>query len=78
MYLDEALIIPNRSTRRATVSSLYSFFFLIVLAIGLAVYLARRYRRRCPHHNPHCCSSKPCILCYRDLFKATVMKGGVD
>lgn len=48
----------------------------IVLLIALAVYIARRSGRRCPYRNPLCRLSKPCILCYRDLYKNTVTKGG--
>jgi len=47
-----------------------------VLLIGLAVYFARRSRRRCPYRNPLCRPSRPCILCYRDLFKSSVVKRG--
>jgi len=51
---------------------------VIVPLIALAVYFARRGRRQCPYHNPLCRSSRPCILCYRDLYKSIVPKGGTD
>jgi len=47
-----------------------------MLLIALGVHLARRSRSRCPYRNPLCRSSRPCILCYRELFKAKVAKTG--
>ncbi len=43
--------------------------FVIVVVVALALYTARRFRSRCPHRDPLCRASKPCILCYRDLYK---------
>lgn len=46
--------------------------FAIVLLIAFISYVARRSRRRCPYRNPLCRASKPCLLCYRDLYKTVL------
>ncbi len=43
-----------------------------MLVIVLAMRFAWRSRRRCPYRNPLCRPSKPCLLCYRDLYKTIV------
>jgi hypothetical protein len=40
-----------------------------VLASFIIIYAAFRRRFRCPHSDPLCCRNKPCITCYRELFK---------
>jgi hypothetical protein len=50
--------------------------FVIVLAIVFAIQIARRSRRRCPYRNPLCRSSRPCLLCYRDLYNKNTAERG--
>jgi hypothetical protein len=45
------------------------------LLIGIVI-LARRSRKRCPYRNPLCRVNRPCLLCYRELFKSKVAKAG--
>ena len=43
------------------------------LATVFAGYFAwRNFRRRCPYRNPLCHPNRPCLLCYRDLYKAVL------
>jgi len=60
----------------AVVSTRMITAFGIALAIVFAMYLAWRSRRRCPYRNPLCRSSKPCLLCYRDLYKSIIAERG--
>jgi hypothetical protein len=57
-------------------SSLSMTAIPIVLAVVIVLYLLGRARRRCPYRDPLCRSSKPCLLCYRDLFKSSDAKHG--
>lgn len=43
----------------------------------LAVLLGKAYltRTRCPHRDPLCRRNRPCLRCYRDLYKGNVTKG---
>ena len=52
--------------------------FAIVLVLIFASYLAWRNRSRCPYRNPLCRTSKPCLLCYRDLYKTIVPERGTS
>jgi hypothetical protein len=42
---------------------------LFAMASFIIFYSAFRRRYRCPHRDPLCCRNKPCITCYRELFK---------
>jgi hypothetical protein len=57
-------------------SSLSITAVAIVFVIVIVTYLLGRSRRRCPYQNPLCRSSRPCLLCYRDLFRASAAKRG--
>jgi hypothetical protein len=57
-------------------SSLSITAIVIVLAVVIVTYLVGGARRRCPYRSPLCRRSKPCLLCYRDLFKSSVTKRG--
>jgi len=48
----------------------------VAMLLVAIVYLARRSRRRCPYRNPLCRANRPCLLCYRELFKSKVAKAG--
>jgi hypothetical protein len=50
--------------------------FAIALVIVFAIFFALRFRRRCPYRNPLCRSGKPCLLCYRDLYKTIIAERG--
>jgi hypothetical protein len=71
--VDETLGAPTSSPGLGlSVSSRNITAFAIVLVIVFAMYFAWRFRRRCPYRNPLCRPGKPCLLCYRDLYKTIV------
>ncbi len=43
-----------------------------------AVLYFMRSRRRCPYRNPLCRRDRPCLLCYRDLYKNKVVEWKPD
>jgi hypothetical protein len=45
---------------------------LLALASFTIIYAAFRRRYHCPHSDPLCRRNKPCIICYRELFKRGV------
>ena len=49
---------------------------VIVLAVVIVTFLIGRFRARCPYQNPLCRPRRPCLLCYRDLFRASDAKRG--
>jgi hypothetical protein len=48
----------------------------IVVAVVIAAYLSHRFRGRCPYRSPLCRPSRPCLQCYRDLYKNSAAKRG--
>ena len=70
--------LPHASLMGSAVSLTQIIISVTVPLIGLAAYFAWCSRRQCPYRSPLCRSSKPCILCYRDLFKNSVAKGGTE
>jgi len=45
--------------------------FLVVPLVSFAILaLFRRASHRCPHHDPLCSRNRPCIACYRELFRS--------
>jgi hypothetical protein len=62
----------------AIVSPLSIIACAIALVIVFATYFAWRFRSRCPYRNPLCRPSKPCLLCYRDLYRTVFAERGSD
>jgi hypothetical protein len=51
------------------VTPLWMVLFLLVPLGGLAAYAVLRPRHRCAYNDPLCRRDRPCIACYRELFK---------
>ena len=42
---------------------------LVPLGGAAAAYGLNRFRHHCAHNDPLCRRNRPCIACYRELFK---------
>ena len=50
---------------------------LAATVVLVAALLGKAYltRTRCPYRDPLCRRNRPCLRCYRDLYKDSVDKG---
>ena len=46
----------------------------LAVLVSLIAYAIFRPRHRCTQHDPLCSRSRPCLHCYRKLFKETINK----
>jgi hypothetical protein len=47
---------------------------VLAVVVSLIVYAVFRPRHRCTQHDPLCRRGRPCLHCYRELFKETMDK----
>jgi hypothetical protein len=47
---------------------------VVALVGGLAAFVVFRRRHHCAQHDPLCRRGRPCIKCYRSLYKEVVEK----
>lgn len=52
----------------------YEIVSALVAVASLVLYAAFRPRHHCGQQDPLCRRGRPCISCYRELFKATMGK----
>ena len=62
--------VDNRST---AVNSQRVVFLLLVPVASFTLWAFHHARHRCPHADPLCKRDRPCIACYRAIFKSTVV-----
>ncbi len=47
---------------------------VLAVVVSAIIYAVFRPRHHCSQHDPLCRRGRPCLHCYRELFKETINK----